>query len=205
MGTGRGWGIPAARGGGNRGLGESDMTTPAELVWLMASVAKHDKAAFERLYEATRARVFGVVLRVLRDQALAEEVLRDTYIRVWNEAGQFNPSAGSPIVWIVSMARNSALDVVRKRGAVPSAHASASDLASDTPAPLARRDMTDDLKQLLECVGRLDADRQKLVLLAYYNGWSREELAEKFGKPLTLVRTWLRRSVLDIRGCLGLT
>jgi RNA polymerase sigma-70 factor (ECF subfamily) len=180
------------------------MTTPAELVWLVASVAKHDQEAFERLYDATHARLFGVVLRVLRDQALAEDVLCETYVRVWNEAGQFNPGMGSPMVWMVSMARNSALDIVRKRGDVPTADPDATDLASDTPPPLARRDMTDELKQLLECVGRLDADRQKLLLLAYYNGWSRAELAEKFGKPLTLVRTWLRRSVLDIRDCLGL-
>lgn len=180
------------------------MTTPAELVWLIASVAKHDQAAFERLYEVTRARVFGVVLRVVRDQPIAEDVLRDTYVRVWNEAGQFQPSMGSPIVWMISIARNSAVDIVRKRGEAPAADPEVPDFASDTPAPLPRREMTDELKQLLECIGRLDADRQKLLLLAYYNGWSREELAEKFGKPLTLVRTWLRRSLLDIRGCLGL-
>lgn len=180
------------------------MTTPAELVGLMVSVAKRDREAFERLYEATRARLFGVVLRVVRDQALAEDVLSETYVRVWNEAGQFDPGTGSPMIWMVSMARNSALDIVRKRGEATTADPDATDPASDTPAPLARRDMTDELKQLLECVGRLDADRQKLLLLAYYNGWSRVELAEKFGKPLTLVRTWLRRSVLDIRDCLGL-
>ncbi|MBN9600783.1 MAG: sigma-70 family RNA polymerase sigma factor [Afipia sp.] len=180
------------------------MTAPAELARLMASVAKHDQADFERLYDATRARLFGVVLRVVRDQGIAEDVLCETYVRVWNEAGQFDPGLGSPMAWMVAMARNSALDIVRKRGDAPTADPDAADLASDTPPPLSRRDMTDELQQLLECVSRLDADRQKLVLLAYYNGWSRAELAEKFGKSLTLVRTWLRRSVLDIGGCLGL-
>jgi RNA polymerase sigma-70 factor (ECF subfamily) len=56
----------------------------------------------------------------------------------------------------------------------------------------------------LECIGRLEPDRQKLVLLAYYNGWSREQLAAKFGTPLNTVKTWLRRSLMDIRECLGL-
>src|ERR1700687_5360269 len=109
------------------------MLTPAELVWLIAAVAKGDEAAFERLYAATRAKLFGVVLRILRRQDLAEE-----------------------------------------------------------------------LKRLLECVGRLEPDRQKLVLLAYYNGWSREQLAAKFEAPVNTVKTWLRRSMMDVRECLGL-
>ena len=70
--------------------------------------------------------------------------------------------------------------------------------------PLARREMTEELKRLLECVGRLEPDRQKLVLLAYYNGWSREQLAAKFETPVNTVKTWLRRSLMDIRECLGL-
>ena len=68
----------------------------------------------------------------------------------------------------------------------------------------ARREMTEELKRLLECVGRLEPDRQKLVLLAYYNGWSREQLAAKFETPVNTVKTWLRRSMMDIRECLGL-
>ena len=78
------------------------------------------------------------------------------------------------------------------------------EVAADTPDPLARREMTEELKRLLECVGRLEPDRQKLVLLAYYNGWSREQLAAKFGTPVNTVKTWLRRSMMDIRECLGL-
>ena len=78
------------------------------------------------------------------------------------------------------------------------------EVASDTPDPLARREMTEELKRILECVGQLDPERQKLVLLAYYNGWSREQLAEKFDTPLNTVKTWLRRSMLEIRECLGL-
>ena len=78
------------------------------------------------------------------------------------------------------------------------------EVAADSPDPLARREMTEELKRLLECVGRLEPDRQKLVLLAYYNGWSREQLAAKFETPVNTVKTWLRRSMMDIRECLGL-
>ncbi|MCX7309643.1 MAG: sigma-70 family RNA polymerase sigma factor, partial [Afipia sp.] len=178
---------------------------PAELVWLLASVAKGDEAAFERLYEATRAKLFGVVLRILRRQDLAEEVIQEAYVKIWNNAGQFNPGMASPITWMVSIARNRAIDVVRKRSETSiEEEPAAMEVASDTPDPLARREMTEELKRILECVGQLDPERQKLVLLAYYNGWSREQLAEKFNTPLNTVKTWLRRSMLEIRECLGL-
>src|ERR1044072_7202658 len=84
------------RDGGSR-CGGRRMLTPAELVWLIAAVAKGDEAAFERLYAATRAKLFGVVLRILRRQDLAEEVIQEAYVRIWNSAGQFNPGVAALI------------------------------------------------------------------------------------------------------------
>ncbi|HEY0236840.1 MAG TPA: sigma-70 family RNA polymerase sigma factor [Afipia sp.] len=181
------------------------MMTPVELVWLLASVAKGDQAAFLRVYEATHGKLYGVVLRILRRQDLAEEVLQEAYVKIWNNAGQFNPGLASPITWMVSIARNRAIDVIRKRSeASIEDEPAALEVASDTPEPLARREMTEELKRVLECVGRLEPDRQRLVLLAYYNGWSREQLADKFETPLSTVKTWLRRSLIEIRECLGM-
>src|SRR6266481_266206 len=94
------------------------MLTPAELVWLIAAVAKGDEDAFERLYAATRAKLFGVVLRILRRQDLAEEVIQEAYVKIWSSAGQFKPGLSSPITWMASIARNRAIDVVRKRGEI---------------------------------------------------------------------------------------
>ncbi|WP_024512590.1 sigma-70 family RNA polymerase sigma factor [Bradyrhizobium sp. ARR65] len=181
------------------------MLTPPELVWLIAAVAKGDEEAFERLYAATRAKLYGVVLRILRRQDLAEEVIQDTYVRIWNGAGQFDPARASPITWMASIARNRAIDIVRRKGeSAIEEEQGALEATAETPDPLARRDMTEELKRLLECIGRLEPDRQRLVLLAYYNGWSREQLAAKFEAPVNTIKTWLRRSLLDIRECLGL-
>jgi RNA polymerase sigma-70 factor (ECF subfamily) len=181
------------------------MLTPAELVWLLAAVAKGDQAAFERLYVATRAKLFGVILRILRRQDLAEEVIQEVYVKIWHSAGQFKPGLASPITWMVSIASNLAIDVVRKRNETSiEDETAAMEVAADTPDPLAQREMTEELKRLLECVGRLEPERQKLVLLAYYNGWSRDQLAAKFKTPVNTIKTWLRRSMLDIRECLGL-
>ncbi|WP_315701239.1 MULTISPECIES: sigma-70 family RNA polymerase sigma factor [unclassified Bradyrhizobium] len=181
------------------------MLTPAELVWLIAAVARRDEAAFERLYTATRAKLYGVVLRILRRQDLAEEVVQETFVKIWHSAAQFNPAISSPITWMAAIARNRAIDLVRKRGELSlEEEPDAMEVAAETPDPLARREMSEELKRLLECIGQLEPDRQRLVLLAYYNGWSREQLAAKFRAPVNTVKTWLRRSMMDIRACLGL-
>jgi RNA polymerase sigma-70 factor (ECF subfamily) len=121
------------------------MLTPAELVWLIAAVAKGDEAAFERLYAATRAKLYGVVLRILRRQDLAEEVIQDTYIKIWNSAGQFNPALASPITWMASIARNRAIDLVRKKSELSiEEEPAAMEVAADSPDPLARREMTEE-------------------------------------------------------------
>jgi len=181
------------------------MLTPGELAWLLAAVAKGDEAAFERLYAATRAKLYGVALRILRRQDLAEEVIQESYVRIWKSAGQFNPALASPITWMASIARNRAIDLMRKKSeTLIEEEPSEMEAVADSPDPLARREMTEELKRLLECIGRLDPERQKLVLLAYYNGWSREQLAAKFEAPVNTIKTWLRRSLLDIRECLGI-
>src|SRR4051794_31927557 len=76
--------------------GRGGMLTPAELVWLLAAVAKGDAAAFERLYAATRAKLYGVVLRILKRRDLAEEIMQETYLKIWNSAGRFDPALSSP-------------------------------------------------------------------------------------------------------------
>jgi RNA polymerase sigma-70 factor, ECF subfamily len=180
------------------------MLMQADLVGLLAAVANGDEAAFERLYEATRAKLYGVLLRILGRPELADEVMQETYLKVWKMAGKFDPNLASPITWMVAMARNRAIDIVRKRGELsieeePEAMA----VAAETPPPLARREMTEELKRLLACLGKLDPEKQRIVLLAYYSGWSREQLAKKLDIPVNTIKTWLRRSLLEVRACLG--
>ena len=91
------------------------MLTQAELIWLLAAVAKRDAAAFERLYDATRAKLYGVLLRILGRPELADEVMQETYLKVWTMADRFDPTLASPITWMVAMARNRAIDIVRKK------------------------------------------------------------------------------------------
>jgi RNA polymerase sigma-70 factor, ECF subfamily len=180
------------------------MLMQAELVWLLAAVAKGDAGAFERLYGATRAKLYGVLLRILGRPELAEEVMQETYLKVWKMAGKFDPNLASPITWMVAIARNRAIDIVRKRGDLSiEEEPEALEVAAESPAPLARREMSEELKRLLSCLGKLEPEKQRIVLLAYYSGWSRDQLAEKLDIPVNTIKTWLRRSLLEIRECMG--
>src|SRR6202012_461136 len=180
------------------------MLMQAELVWLLGAVAKGDKAAFERLYGATRAKLYGVLLRILGRPELAEEVMQETYLKVWKMADKFDPTVASPITWMVGMGRNRALDIVPRRGEVPiEEEPEPQNVAAESPQPLARREMTEELKRLLACLGKLDPEKQRIVLLAYYSGWSREQLSTKLDIPVNTIKTWLRRSLLEVRECMG--
>jgi RNA polymerase sigma-70 factor, ECF subfamily len=180
------------------------MLTAAELVGLLRAVAAGDQAAFERLYAATRAKLYGVVLRILRRADLADEVMQEAYLKIWNSAGQFDPVVASPITWMVAIARNRAIDLARKRRDVSVEEApEALEFAADIADPLAGRERSEELARLLDCLGRLDPEQRQLVLLAYYNGLSRAELAARLGRPVNTIKTWLRRSILAVRECLG--
>jgi RNA polymerase sigma-70 factor, ECF subfamily len=180
------------------------MLTAAELVGLLRAVAAGDQAAFERLYVATRAKLYGVVLRILRRADLADEVMQEAYLKIWNSAGQFDPVVASPITWMVAIARNRAIDLARKRRDVSVEEApEALEFAADIADPLAGRERSEELARLLDCLGRLDPEQRQLVLLAYYNGLSRAELAARLGRPVNTIKTWLRRSILAVRECLG--
>src|SRR5262245_40117484 len=134
------------------------MLTTTELVWLLAAVAKGDQTAFERVYAATRAKLYGVALRILRRPDLADEVLQESFVKIWSSAGQFDPALASPITWMVAIVRNRAIDVVRRKSEasleeMPEVVEAA---AAENQEPLASRARSEELQRLLTCIGRLD-------------------------------------------------
>ena len=90
------------------------MSTPVEITWLLAAVTKGDPAAFERLYGATCAKLYGVVLRILRRHDLAADVMEQAYLQIWHTAGEFNPAQSTPLAWMVAIARRLAIDLSRR-------------------------------------------------------------------------------------------
>ena len=180
------------------------MLTPPELVWLLAAIAKGDEAAFARLYAASSAKLYGILLRILRSEELADAVMQETYLHVWRHAGQFDPRDATPITWMVATARSSAFDHLR---AAPDAaigdEPEVATSAARAEEPAQPQALGDKLKAVLACIGRLPPGHQRMILLAYYNGWSRDQLAAKFEQPPSLVKDWLRRGLLDVGKCLA--
>jgi RNA polymerase sigma-70 factor (ECF subfamily) len=181
-------------------MGAQGMLTSPELIWLLAAVAKGDAAAFERVYQATAAKLYGVVLRIVRRPDVAREVMVETYLKVWTTAGEFDPAAASPLTFMLAIARNRAIDLVR---ATPEDFTDEdTTVAAPSAADASAKQMSDELRRLLACMGRLDEERRRLVLTAYYGGRSRDELAAEFHQPVAAVRSGLRRTLFDIQECL---
>lgn len=173
-----------------------------DLVNALARVARGDKAAFELVYRATSLKLYGVVARILRQRALADEVLQDVYVRVWERAGEFDPATSSPITWLTTIARNRALDEVkRKTMRSIDDHPEVLELPSNDD-PRANHERSEDLRRLRNCLDLLDAKKKEIVLLAYYYGFTRDEIAHRTGDPPATVKTWLRRSLAQLKSCL---
>ena len=180
------------------------MTPAQELTALLSRVAQQDRAAFTAVYKATSSKLYGIVLRILQRRDIADEVLQEVYVKIWDRAADYDPRMASPITWMATIARNRALDEVRrKRPDSIEDHPELLEAASDEESALAAVMRGEDGKRLADCLSRLDPDRRQMVVLAYCEGLSRDELAEKYGQPVNTVKTWLRRSLAQLKGCLG--
>lgn len=170
----------------------------------MGRVAAGDRAAFDQLYGATSPKLFGIVLRILRRRDLAEEVLQEVYVKVWHRASDFDAARASPVTWMATIARNSALDVARRRSHVPIDESPEAMLVSDPGAtPHEELELSQELQRLNRCIDALEPQKQEMVRLAYLNGLSREELSQRFGHPAGTIKTWLHRSLKQLKDCLG--
>ena len=175
-----------------------------DLADLLRRVAARDEAAFSALYRATSAKLFGVVSRILPAKDAASEVLQESFVRIWERAGDFDSARGSPLAWMATIARNRALDEVRRvRPASLEDLPEGFEPAGEEVDPLASRERSESLTALLACLEKLDADRRAVLMLAYYRGASREALAQRFGRPAATIKTWLRRSLAQLRDCLA--
>jgi RNA polymerase sigma-70 factor, ECF subfamily len=176
----------------------------ADLIALLGRVAKQDRNAFSALYAATSAKLYGVIWRILPAKDRAEDVLQDVYVRIWNKAASYDAAKASPIAWMATIARNRAIDEVRRRAPLSIEDApQALDVAADGPDPLAAAQQSEELHRLNDCLQALDGERRQIVLLAYYTGLSRDEIAQRFGHPVGTIKVWLHRSLAQLRKCLG--
>jgi RNA polymerase sigma-70 factor (ECF subfamily) len=188
----------------SRPASSGNVTGDRDLASLLLQVSAGDRSAFRSLYERTSGKLFTTIRRILASQAAAEDAVQEAYIRVWRRSGSFDPAAGSAVAWMTTIARHVAIDHLR-RGSERIAGASDAidaDLVERLADPAASEPGLAG-RSLAACLGKLEADRRSMVLLAYCHGWSREELARRYGRPVATIKTLLRRSLILLKECLG--
>lgn len=187
-----------------------------ELAQLLARAGLGDRGAFGRLYERSSGHLFAVVLRIQRDRALAEDLLQEVYVSIWKAAASFDAARSQPLTWMTHIARNRAIDSLRRAQAQPQTESLHSDddddsgghegrlarVASDAPGPLDLLGRASDQRDLGHCMQQLSAQQRQSVALAFYDGLSHAEVADHLKEPLGTVKSWVRRALTSLKSCL---
>jgi RNA polymerase sigma factor (sigma-70 family) len=186
-----------------------------ELAGLLSRTALGDRAAFSRLYERTSGHLLAVVLRIQRDRALAEDLLQEVFVSVWKAAGGFDAARSQPLTWLTHIARNRAIDSLRRTRTQPqidSLHAgdegdedhpsALEQQADEAPGPLDLLGLASQKRQLDACMDRLSPPQRQSVALAFFDGLSHAEVAEQLREPLGTVKSWVRRALSTLKVCL---
>lgn len=184
-----------------------------ELSSLLARAGLGDRAAFAQLYERTSGHLFAVVLRIQRDRAQAEDLLQEVYVSVWKAAASFDAARSQPLTWLTHIARNRAIDSLRRASAQPRLESTTRDedderadaseaLADDNPGPLELLGRASEARELSHCMGHLSPPQRQSVALAFFDGLSHAEVAEHLKQPLGTVKSWVRRALQTLKGCL---
>jgi len=175
------------------------------LIEALQATATGNRASLQIVYEMTSSKVFSTILRIVRRREVAEDVLQDVYVKVWRRAGRFDPNKGSAITWLCTIARNSALNDVRRNGRHE-------ELADDEFPEIADTRIVaaddwlcaeQDSAALADCLEELRDDHRRTIKLAFFEGLSHSELAERVNVPLGTLKSWIRRGLAGLKGCLG--
>ena len=170
----------------------------------LAACARGEHAALRRLYERDARWLMGVALRIVRRRELADEVLHDAFLRIWQKSATYSPSLGSARGWIYSVVRHRALDVANKyRQEFPASETLMEDLPADGFGPLDTLSQERDVSALHHCLELLDEQKRACILLAYVDGYSQAQVAAHLASPLGSVKAWTRRGLLALKECLS--
>jgi RNA polymerase sigma factor (sigma-70 family) len=167
------------------------------------------EAALRELYDLTSSRLFGLAVRVVTNRDWAEDVLQETYLNIWRIAGDYRCALSPPLAWMGVIVRSRALDFLRRRAseradaALELDDAMRESIAGDSPDPMDTSQASEQAWALHECLRKLEARQREVLSLAYLRDMSHSELAEQLKLPLGTVKTWIRRGIDQLRGCMG--
>jgi RNA polymerase sigma-70 factor (ECF subfamily) len=178
--------------------------TSDEIASLLAACARGERNSLKAIYEREARTMIGVAARVVRRRDIAEEVVHDVFVQIWRHAGSFDPGRGSGRTWIFAILRNRAISTLRSTSREMPTEEEELTAAIDNNRP--SEDAFDKLAEesaLRRCLDRLEPRRRLGVLLAYVEGLSHGEIAARLGVPLGTAKTWVRRSLIQLRECLA--
>ena len=172
---------------------------------LLARCAQRDAVAFQKLYEQTSPRMYALCLRMLKHEGLAEDVLQEAYVKIWDNAHRFMPSKGKAMTWMTTVVRNKTLDKLRSLKSRPvetEVVYEGIEFASESLEPDQVSSLSEDTVKLMECLDSLKPEQKECILMSYYYGHTHEEMSRKLEKPLGTVKAWIRRGLERLRPCL---
>ena len=185
------------------------MTTDTrQLKTWLAATARKDGDAFRQLYDATSSKLFGFALRILVKRELAEEVLQESFVSIWNNAASYQAGLAAPMTWMTTIVRNKAFDTLRRTDGAVEIDADHFDkevmdaLESVDPTPIEALQISDESKALARCFAKLESLHRQAIALAFYHDLSHSEVAEQLALPIGTVKTWVRRGLEKLRLCL---
>lgn len=180
-----------------------------DLVQRIAAQDRDAQSALKELYDLTASRLLGVALRVTGNREWAEDALQDAYLQVWRSAGDYRAALSPPMAWMGVIVRSRALDFLRRRRSERIDQARELDDAihdtvpADGPGPQDLADSSQQAAALHQCLSRLDARQREALSLAYLRDLSHGELAAQLRQPLGTVKSWIRRGLEQLRGCMA--
>lgn len=190
-------------------IGVSTIANEFDYADALARCARGEKMALQQLYRQEGSRLLGVVLRIVKDRGMAEDIVHDACLKIWQHADSFDPERGSARTWIFSIARHLALNAVRQRDRNVSVDINdPGELADDDSYQQASTTSDDAFdwqtgQRMDECLQQLETERRNCVLHAYVDGLSHAEISAHTGAPLGTVKAWIKRSLLRLQECMS--
>jgi RNA polymerase sigma-70 factor (ECF subfamily) len=173
-----------------------------QLVALLEAVARGDREAFSALYERTSAKLYGICLRLLGSEAEAQDALQEVYVTVWRKADRYQAAKASAITWLAVLARNQSIDRLRRRTVASDDLDAAAEIPDEIPSAFELVGDAKDAERLSRCLEELEERARGMIRAAFLDGATYPELAEREGVPLGTMKSWIRRGLLRLRGCL---
>lgn len=185
------------------------MDRSVDIPALLARISLGDRQAFKTLYDVAAGRLLAVAMRILNDRGAAEDVIQEVFVSIWNKSSEASEPAQRSLAWLCVVTRNRALDVVRRRKPETPLHWTNEegeemfhDVAAESGTPFDHLQAEQDGSQLGRCLETLEPEPRQAIMLAYCEGLTHAELAERLKRPLGTIKAWTRRNLLRLRDCM---